>query len=255
MVNLLYTRLLTPFLLLVCTFGAQASAQMVDESVDGKTFAISGPNCFAAALRITGNYPTFRAVGPQEFSAYLELTCEKVDTPQKGDIGAYFYPGYTYSHAYVHIDDEFGMDKPGVDYMGPTPVAKKRFASIDYIHYASRECRQYSKDISACSSQRALFRCRKMDWSQHPELLQHNTSVRQWEEQTAIVLEQPFPLDELAQAESALQLKMVELEDQWNTLQKLPLNEKIKNFLDGRMRSLRGQMEFIKLKVNALKNR
>lgn len=246
-----YKRSLAPFLLLFVLLTTTGASAVIDESVLGKTFNVTGPNCFAAALRVTGLYHTFRGVGPQEFHAFTQLACEKVDTPVKGDIGTYYLPEYSYSHAYVHVDSEFGIDKPGVDYMGQTAVEKKRLASIDFIHYASKECRQYSHDITLCANTRAHYRCKKLDWSNYPEIIKHQHSIEQWEQQLSIALESSLPMMELKAIESELREKMVELEAQSKTIEALPLDLKIKNYVSSRMRSLRDQMTFLSLKTDS----
>ncbi len=223
----------------------------VDESVIGKTFQVAGPNCFSTALRVTGHYATFRAVGPEEFEAFLNLTCDKVDDAQKGDIGTYFAPLYSFTHAYVHLDQDYGLQKLGVDYLGPSPIEKQRLHSIDYVYYASKECRQYSPDISLCANTRAAYRCKKFDWSFSQELNKHQEAVLAWEKTMAVALENPLTPIKLFKIEQELDLKMVQLEDQLQSLLKTTGDGKIKEYLSTRIRSLQDQMKFLQIKNKA----
>lgn len=226
-----------------------AFGDIVDETIDGKTFLVPGPNCFATALRATGHYSTFRGVGTSEFTAFLDMACEAVDLPERGDIGTYNPKNSAYSHAYVHLNKEFGLDKPGVDYFGSTPVSKKRLSAIDYNNYASRECRQYSPDVTLCSNIRTHFRCKKWDWSQYSDLKDHQIRVAAWEQTMAVVLETPMSSKQMFMIELDLIAQIKILEKDVQALLQLPLNEKIKTYLAARLKSLQDQMEFLRLKL------
>lgn len=127
---------------------------------DGKTFAVLGPNCFATAMKVSGITSSYRGMDAKEFEAIQKNFCQKVDQPQPGDIGVFETPGFGFIHAYVYVSSETGMQKPGVDYNGKTPISFQPLESISYTYLASPECRRYSKNISECANSHYYVRCR-----------------------------------------------------------------------------------------------
>jgi len=129
----------------------------------GQTFEQQGPNCFAAALNGAGVYTSFRGISEREFSAVLEAACQKVDEPVFGDIGVYSSEGFGYVHAFLYVDEQTAFEKPGVDYVGQTPIRLQHQNSVDYVHMASPECRRFGDET--CHNQKSFFRCGSVQFS------------------------------------------------------------------------------------------
>lgn len=133
------------------------------QKVVGKTFSHSGPNCFAAALYGSDIYDSFRGVSKNEFSEVLKASCVKVDVPEMGDIGVYSSGSFGFLHAFVYLNGVDAFEKPGVDYLGKTPMRIQKEASIDYVHTASAECRRYGDE--SCHNQKAYYRCGQVSFN------------------------------------------------------------------------------------------
>lgn len=146
-------------------------AQAIDvNAYEGKTFEVMGPNCFATALKLTGKMPTFRGVDGKEFELFTRLSCERVENPQRGDIGIFAFPdGYAMDHAYVYLSAEQGIEKPGVDYNGKTPIMVRPLFQIEFIHGASEFCRKYAPDPAVCSLDHYYVRCNDLDLTPWPQ--------------------------------------------------------------------------------------
>ncbi len=126
-----------------------------------QTFSTLGPNCFATALYGAGLHNTFRGVSAREFQETLNSSCFEVKTPKFGDIGIYYVEGFSPTHAYTFISKDIVFEKPGVDYMGKTPTRFNTKASVDFIHVASPECRQWGDET--CHSKQAFYRCSQIN--------------------------------------------------------------------------------------------
>ena len=137
---------------------AEGLASRMQEA-DGKTFAVMGPNCFATAMKVSGVTSSYRGMDAKEFAVIQKNFCHKIDQPQPGDIGVFETPGFGFIHAYVFVSSDTGMQKPGVDYNGKTPISFQSLESINYTYLASPECRRYSKDVSECVNAHYYVRC------------------------------------------------------------------------------------------------
>lgn len=126
---------------------------------EGKTFSVMGPNCFATALKVSGVTSSYRGMDAKEFEIIQKNFCQKVDQPRAGDIGVFETPGFGFIHAYVFVSNDTGMQKPGVDYNGKTPISFQSLQSINYTYLASPECRRYAKNISECANAHYYVRC------------------------------------------------------------------------------------------------
>lgn len=134
----------------------------------GQTFSKPGPNCFAAALYGSGVYSSFRGISENEFSEVLKTSCEKIEEPKLGDIGVYQSKGFGFVHAFVYLDENSAFEKPGVDYVGKTPVRIQTQDSIDYVHIASQECRRWGDET--CHNQKSYYRCGPVTFDKKFEL-------------------------------------------------------------------------------------
>jgi hypothetical protein len=192
------------FLSLLLLFGGVAQAASSSfENFEGKVFAQPGPNCFATALRLGGFYSTFRAVGKEEFESFLSLACREESSPRSGDLGVFITPGFGAIHAVLILEDGFVIQKPGVDYMGQTPIQRRGLEQVKFIYGASAECRRYSSgDLSLCSNQLKFYRCEKPDLS----LGFYRRSVEQFELRLAWSLEEKtVSLSEVAMLKKKLE--------------------------------------------------
>lgn len=244
-------RLLVPFLLLLISFATNAAESFIDRSILGKSFEIPGPNCFATALRVTGLAPTFRAVDESEFKAYLTAFCSKVETRRVGDIGAYI-SGNIFTHAYVLASDQTGIDKPGVDYFGKTPISEKSLQNIDYVSYASRECRQYGgDDISVCANERVFYRCQKPTFKDLPEINAHNATVAQWDADVTVLLETSLPTSSLQSTYKKLAARLDSIETQVTVLGRLDIDPNHQAYFEARLHSLKAQLSFVEIAIRA----
>lgn len=175
---------------------------------EGKTFAYQGPNCFATALKLTGVTQSFRGMDELEFRELTQLYCERTESPRIGDIGVFEKPGFGFIHAYAYVSPEFGLEKPGVDYMGKTPIALARMESIQFRYLAPIECRRYSPgDLSQCANDHYFLRCNPVHFSGQPQLRRHEQKIRDIElgldqllEQTSADSDDHFLFDRLEQA-------------------------------------------------------
>lgn len=157
------------------------------EEYDGLVFAQAGPNCFGTALKLAGHYPTFRGVDANEFQAFLDLACTATESPKRGDLGVYETPGFGAVHAFIYLDEEVGMDKPGVDYMGRTPVSVRSHEVIDYHFLAPQECRRYSPDdLSLCANRKVFYSCDSSSAIDH--FTDYLLDVRKFERKIAALL-------------------------------------------------------------------
>lgn len=125
---------------------------------EGKTFRQSGPNCFGVALRLAGHHSTFRGVDVKEFQSFLDLFCEEVIQPKRGDLVVYEAPLFSPIHAAVHLDKKTGIDKH--NFKSSTAIQIRAFETIDFFYLSSFECRQYARgDMSYCLNQKKFFHC------------------------------------------------------------------------------------------------
>lgn len=129
-------------------------------SISNKTFRQPGPNCFATALKASGLYDGFRAVSEKEFEAVIKETCVETTNPEFGDIGVYHVKNFGPIHAFMYVSKNLGFEKPGVDYLGQTPVRFNLLYNIDYVHRASKECRQHGDE--SCHNSFKFLRCEKL---------------------------------------------------------------------------------------------
>lgn len=212
----------------------------------GKTFAVPGPNCFATALKVAGLYPTFRGVDVNEFQSFISQACEPVSEPQAGDIGVFTAPNGVATHAYFYVSPEWTIEKPGVDYSGPTAVVLQRLESVHYRAGISPECRRYSSDPSLCANQHQYVRCSQMPLS--GELAQLQRSFNQFDQELSVWIE----------GQAALTLSR----EDWSHLlvQKADLTKKLQmsvgegnsvqvHYFNSRLESLEKQLKFIELSL------
>lgn len=225
------------------------SAQALDvSSYEGKTFEVLGPNCFATALKITGHVPTFRGVDGKEFELFTRLSCERVEQPQRGDIGIFAFPdGYAMDHAYVYLSPELGIEKQGVDYNGKTPIMVKTLSQIIYLHGASDFCRKYAPDPSVCSQDHYYVRCRGLD-------------LTAWPQAQTLLDQQLLPLEKLMGefveskvfgSQELLLLKEIEKRKAMADLELqdvLDAPALVKEYLSERLKSIEGQIIFFRQK-------
>ncbi len=128
-----------------------------------QTFTQPGPNCFSTALKTAQIYPSFRAVSAREFSEATEKFCTESSEPKPGDLGVYFVEGFGPVHAFLYLSKSIGFEKPGVDYLGQTPLRFNLLSNIDYTHRASKECLIYGD--SSCFNRLKFFTCEKAHFS------------------------------------------------------------------------------------------
>lgn len=213
--------------------------------LEGKTFSSPGPNCFSSALRATHKTPSFRGMDEKEFSAFLELNCQKVAKPAIGDIGVFTARGFAHTHAFVYLNEQWGFQKPGVDYLGKTPLATVRIQDIMYTYIASKECRQYAKDISACSVDFAYYRCQKHRPIRHILSYLHEEAIFKIEKELERVLLQSVITE--SDRKSLSEIKNL-VEQERKRLASIPANPKELRFLYSRIISLEKQLAFMQVK-------
>jgi len=122
--------------------------QCIPESLavlQGKSFSISGPNCYNTVLKITGMYPYHRFVSEAEMSAFLHTSaCRKVAKPIPGDIGVFRQDKFANIHAFLYMSPNLVFEKFGFDYKGIIyPMTLNLRSNVDYLWEASPECRRY----------------------------------------------------------------------------------------------------------------
>lgn len=232
------------FFLIVTVAGSWAGAWS-PSGYEGKTFSSPGPNCFSSALRVTQKTPSFRGMDEKEFSSFLELNCQKVSKPFTGDIGVFSSKGFAYTHAFVYLNENWGFQKPGVDYLGKTPLATARLQDIIYTYIAPRECRQYSKDISECSLTLEYYRCQKHRPIRHLSSYIHEENIFKIEKTLEKILLQSTvtPEDRKVLAEIK---KSIEIER--GRLALIPATPKEVRYLFARLVSLEKQLAFMQVK-------
>ncbi|MBX3040124.1 MAG: hypothetical protein KF789_05370 [Bdellovibrionaceae bacterium] len=228
-----------------------ASVEASFREFEGKTFEVVGPNCFGTALRLSGFQTTFRGVDGGEFQAFVKLACRKVQNPEPGDIGIFEMRGFAMAHAYIYLSPELGIDKPGVDYLGKTPIAVKPLASIIYRNLASPECRRYSKDISECSSDHYYVRCAGLPESQSQRLQDHDRKVLALENLMASLLEVAVFAPEQAAAVVEMSERLAELREDLRGPLVSEISGDMRSYLTARIASLEKQIEYFKIKVAA----
>lgn len=148
------------FLLVLMSFSMSSHAYELSGKMHkmvGQTFSKPGPNCFAAALYGADVYDSIRGISENEFAAVLKTACKKVETPRFGDVGVYNAKGFGFVHAFTYLDADTAFEKPGVDYVGKTPVRVQGQVSVDYVHIASPECRRWGDE--SCHNQKSYYRC------------------------------------------------------------------------------------------------
>lgn len=214
----------------------------------GKSFEVMGPNCFGTALKLSGFQSTFRGVDVGEFQAFLNLACRPVESPEPGDIGVFEAPGFALLHAYIYLSPDLGIEKPGVDYLGKTPIALNSLESILYRSIASPECRRYAKDVSECSNRHFYVRCAGIPESRNSWAREHQRKVLALEalmgpllevavfgpEQVSIVMEMSERLDSLRRDLSDRPVGEV--------------SEKRRVYLQARLSSLKKQLQYFQMK-------
>ena len=215
------------------------------QQFDGVTFDQSGPNCFGSALKIAGHYKTFRGVDTPEFEAFLELACERTQNPSTGDIGVFAPKNYAATHAFVYIDQNLVIDKPGVDYIGQTPVSIRRHSQMDHIFLASMECRRYSgHDISLCANEKKYFKCDSKKLKKAPR--SYSAHFQSLEQEIGRLLNQ-----DVSQVKKESLLKKINhLENQLDReIQRVQMSEKEINFLRFQIESLLKQTQFFRSNI------
>lgn len=212
------------------------------QEASGKTFVHQGPNCFAAALKLTGITQSYRGMDELEFRELTSLYCERTEDPEIGDIGVFEKPGFGFIHAYSYISPEWGMEKPGVDYLGKTPIALASATNIEYRYLASPECRRYAKNISQCSNAHYYLRCQPMKIEGDSKLARHQGRVRQIEQELDFLLEQSAVNPEDAPLFQSLE---GEVQEAAQDLESLPTG-KYSALLKARVLSLQKQLEFMR---------
>lgn len=213
----------------------------------GKTFAHPGPNCFATALKLTGITASFRGMDEPEFRERVKLQCERTEKPEIGDIGVFEKPGFGFIHAYAFISPEWGMEKPGVDYMGKTPIALASADSIEYRYLASPECRRYSKNISECANDHYFLRCRPIGPESDSRLARHQGKVKKIEATMDFLLGQSDANPADAPLFQELEQEVQKLEADLETI---PAGTHTTLFR-ARVKSLQKQLEFMRAKLTA----
>lgn len=227
-----------------------ALGEAVDfEKYDGLVFSQAGPNCFGSALKLAGHYPTFRGVDADEFQAFLDLACTVTENPKRGDIGVYVTPGFGPIHAFIYVNETVGMDKPGVDYMGKTPVSLRPYERIDYHFLAPPECRRYSpKDLSLCSNQKIFYSCdlaaMNLRESVNDSVVDYQSDVLKFERKIAALLNQArvsqMQKEELAKELDGLKSRLEEISFEKS------LSEAEISYLHFQLESLRDQIAFLR---------
>lgn len=194
----------------------------------GSTFSALGPNCFASAIYGANLRDSFRGVSALEFTEVLKASCTQVETPKTGDIGIYYVEDFGPSHAYTFISENIVFEKPGVDYLGQTPMRFNFKNVVDFTHVASDECRRWGDE--SCHSKQAYYRCSEIKLpSDFQKTLDHLDSI------IDSILTSQVISEKQRQSISPFYLKLYST---LNSLAKTPLEKAI-------VRSIRLQFEFL----------
>lgn len=216
------------------------------QTYEGKTFSALGPNCFATAMKVAGLTESFRGMDEKEFRVIRESFCQPIAQPRPGDIGVFERPGFAFVHAYIYVSAEWGLQKPGVDYNGKTPIALQALDSINYVFLASPECRRFSRDISECANAHYYLRCTPFQESLRADLPELETRIRALEQRIDHLLEVPEWTSREKNEVLDLQIVVRDLRQDISTMA-LPLRWRA--YIEARQISLEKQMEFFALKT------
>lgn len=106
--------LLTSFLLIsVETILAIGFNVSIADSLDQTTSHINGPNCWNAALFVSGVVEEKKFSSPEEWKYILKKHCREVETPGYGDIGRITDVNGIEVHGFIHINEEKVFAKHG----------------------------------------------------------------------------------------------------------------------------------------------
>ena len=216
---------------------------------EGKTFEALGPNCFATAMKLSGITSSYRDMDDKEFAVIQKNFCQRVDQPQPGDIGVFETPRFGFVHAYVYVSSGWGMQKPGVDYNGKTPISLQALDSINYTYLASPECRRYSKNISECSNLHYYVRCQSFSsllTSYNPLF---ETTVRDIEARMEGLLENGPWTPVQKQLASQLYRDVADLRDSLNKMVADETPQALREYISARQTSLEKQAQFLQQKA------
>lgn len=218
----------------------------------GKTFEVMGPNCFGTVLKLSGFQSTFRGVDVGEFQAFVKLACRQVESPEPGDIGVFEAPGFAFLHAYLYLSPDLGLDKPGVDYLGKTPISIKPLSSILYRNIASPECRRYSKDVGECSNLHYYVRCSGLPEESSPWLRDHDRKVGALESLMGKALEMTSFGPEQGSIVQGMEQRLAELRADLTRMPPNELSADRQSYVRGRLQSLEKQLTYFQIKVRPI---
>jgi hypothetical protein len=144
------------YLLLFFLMASPSSKALV-----GTVFETPGPNCFSAALVLSGVQKTFRGVDELEMRSEIQQRCQLVmGEPQPGDVGVYSTRGGEFLvHAFLYVDPDTVIEKRGVGSGSNNAIIRGSFAHTNFIYgVASKECLQFSKGPE-CYNRLQYYRC------------------------------------------------------------------------------------------------
>jgi hypothetical protein len=146
----------TFFLSTYLAYGIGFNSELSD-LLDKTTSHINGPNCWNAALHVSGVVEEKKFTSPEEWEFILNNYCNEVKVPRYGDIGRISDVTGTEVHGFIHISDQRIFAKHG-------EATKDGYKYMSYnemlrFYGRTRNCRMSNDTSPSCYNIIKYYRC------------------------------------------------------------------------------------------------